>query len=103
MILNFAVMKKLFLSILMFMLFAANIYGQYSSVLAQGNWGKIVHDRDSMWIANWMDVLTQKRKYVWLADTAGIKQERDQAKYDKAKKLAREIENVKAQIYKKKI
>jgi len=66
----------------------------------EGKWGKIVHDKDSMWIASWMDILTQKRKYVWLADTAGIKQERDQAKYDKAKKLAREIENVKAQISK---
>jgi len=53
-----------------------------------------------MWIANWMDILTQKRKYVWLADTAGIKQERDQAKYDKAKNLSREIENVKTQIIK---
>ena len=66
----------------------------------KGNWGKIVHDRDSMWIASWMDVLTQKRKYVWLADTAGIKQERDQAKYDKAKNLSKEIESVKAQITK---
>ena len=66
----------------------------------KGNWGKIVHDRDSMWIASWMDILTQKRKYVWLADTAGIKQERDQAKYDKAKNLAKEIESVKAQITK---
>ena len=66
----------------------------------KGNWGKIVHDRDSMWIASWMDILTQKRKYVWLADTAGIKQERDQAKYDKAKNLSKEIESVKAQIIK---
>jgi len=66
----------------------------------EGRWGKIVHDRDSMWIASWMDILTQKRKYVWLADTAGIKQERDQAKYDKAKNLSREIENVKTQIIK---
>jgi len=66
----------------------------------KGNWGKIVHDRDSMWIASWMDVLTQKRKYVWLADTAGIKQERDQAKYDKAKNLSKEIDSVKAQIIK---
>ena len=66
----------------------------------EGKWGKIVHDRDSMWIASWMDILTEKRKYVWLADTAGIKQERDQAKYDKAKNLSREIENVKAQIVK---
>ena len=53
-----------------------------------------------MWIASWMDALTQKRKYVWLADTAGIKQERDQAKYDKAKNLAKGIENVKAHIVK---
>jgi len=68
--------------------------------IPKGNWGKIVHDRDSMWIASWMDILTQKRKYVWLADTAGIKQERDQAKYDKARNLSKEIENVKAQIVK---
>jgi len=70
------------------------------SKVPEGKWGKIVHDRDSMWVASWMDVLTQKRKYVWLADTAGIKQERDQAKYDKAIRLAKEIENIKAQIAK---
>jgi len=70
------------------------------SKVPEGKWGKIVHDNDSMWIASWMDALTQKRKYVWLADTAGIKQERDQAKYDKAKNLAKEIENVKAHIAK---
>ena len=63
-----------------------------------GDWGKIVHDRDSMWMASWTDVLTQKRKYVWLADTAGIKQDRDKAKYDKAKKLAREIDKIKDKI-----
>ena len=68
--------------------------------IPEGKWGKIVHDRDSMWVASWMDILTQKRKYVWLADTAGIKQERDQAKYDKAKNLSREIKNVKTQIVK---
>ena len=68
--------------------------------IPEGKWGKIVHDRDSMWVASWLDILTQKRKYVWLADTAGIKQERDQAKYDKAKNLSREIENVKTQIVK---
>ena len=65
-----------------------------------GNWDKIVHDRDSMWMASWTDILTQKRKYVWLADTAGIKQERDQAKYDKAKKLANDIEKIKDKIVK---
>lgn len=66
----------------------------------KGEWGKIIHERDFMWLASWMDVLTQKRKYVWLSDTAGLKQERDQAKYDKAKKLALEIGKVKEKIIK---
>ena len=65
-----------------------------------GNWGKIVNDKDSMWMASWTDILTEKRIYVWLADTAGIKQERDQAKYDKAKKLASEINKIKDRIVK---
>lgn len=66
----------------------------------EGNWGKIVHDKDSMWLAGWTDYLTQKRKYVWLADTAGLKQDRDKEKYEKAVKLAKEIEKIKDGIVK---
>jgi len=47
-----------------------------------------------------MDELTQKRKYVWLSDSAGIKQERDKAKYDKAMKLAKSIEKIKDRMVK---
>ena len=65
-----------------------------------GNWGTIIHNQDFMWLASWMDVLTQKRKYVWLADTADLKQERDQEKYDKAVKLAKEIEKIKEKMVK---
>jgi len=70
------------------------------SKVPPGNWGKIIHNQDFMWLASWMDVLTQKRKYVWLADTAGLKQERDQAKYDKAVKLAKEIDKIKEKMVK---
>lgn len=66
----------------------------------EGKWGRIIHDKDSMWLASWMDFLTQKRKYVWLADTAGLKQDRDKAKYEKAVKLAKEIEKIKDRIVK---
>ncbi len=66
----------------------------------EGDWGKIVHDKDSMWLASWMDFLTQKRKYVWLADTAGLKQDRDKAKYEKAVNLAKEIDKIKDRIVK---
>ena len=66
----------------------------------EGAWGKIVHDNDSMWLAGWTDYLTEKRKYVWLADTAGLKQDRDKAKYEKAVKLSKEIGKIKDQIVK---
>jgi DNA topoisomerase-1 len=66
----------------------------------EGDWGKIVHDKESMWLASWVDYLTQKRKYVWLADTAGLKQDRDKQKYEKAVKLAKEIEKIKDRIVK---
>lgn len=65
-----------------------------------GKWGKIIHEKDYMWLASWMDDLTQKRKYVWLADTAGIKQDRDKAKYEKAVKLSKEIEKIKDRMVK---
>ena len=68
--------------------------------IPNGEWGKIIHDKDSMWLASWMDFLTQKRKYVWLADTAGLKQDRDKAKYEKAVKLAKEIDRIKNKIVK---
>ncbi len=68
--------------------------------IPKGDWGKIVHDQNSMWLASWTDELTQKRKYVWLSDSAGIKQERDKAKYDKAKDLAKSIEKIKDRMVK---
>ncbi len=66
----------------------------------KGDGGKSVHDRESMWLASWVDYLTQKRKYVWLSDTADLKQGRDKEKYEKAVKLAKEIEKIKDRIVK---
>jgi len=65
-----------------------------------GKWGKLIHEKDFMWLASWLDDLTQKRKYVWLADTAGIKQDRDKEKYEKAVKLSKEIGKIKDRIVK---
>ena len=66
----------------------------------EGKWGKIIHDNDSMWLASWMDFLTQKRKYVWLADSSDLKQGRDKEKYEKATKLEKEIEKIKKAMVK---
>ena len=59
-----------------------------------GKWGGVAHEADSVWVAKWTDRLTGKVKYVWLADTAGLKQEMDRAKYEKASILAESISDV---------
>ena len=64
----------------------------------EGDWGKIIHEQDFMWLASWEDYLTQKRKYVWLSDTSDLKQERDKMKYDKAIKLSEHIDKVLSKI-----
>ena len=66
-----------------------------------GKWGQIIHESDFMWLASWEDYLTGKRKYVWLSDTADLKQERDKMKYDKAIKLSEQIEKVLDMVVKK--
>ncbi len=66
-----------------------------------GNWGEVIHEQDFMWLASWLDRLTEKRKYVWLSDTSDLKQERDKMKYEKASKLSEQINKVLDMILKK--
>ena len=56
-----------------------------------GSWKQIVHDHDSIWLAYWVDKLSQVRKYVWPSDLSDLRQERDKMKYDNAKKLTRKL------------
>lgn len=69
-----------------------------SAPVPEGAWREIVHDDSSTWLATWIETLTGKRKYVWLHDSAGIRQDNDKAKYDKAFKLAQQFEKVKREI-----
>ncbi|MEM3094664.1 MAG: DNA topoisomerase I [Nitrososphaera sp.] len=64
----------------------------------EGNWKEIVHDHSSTWLATWIENLTGKRKYVWLHDSAALRQENDRAKYDKAKKLAEQESRVHREV-----
>lgn len=63
-----------------------------------GEWAEIVWQPESLWVARWEDKLSGKLKYVWLADTAPVKQEREAAKFDKAKALDQNVEQVKTHI-----
>jgi DNA topoisomerase-1 len=63
-----------------------------------GDWDEIVWQPDSLWVARWKDKLSGKLKYVWLSDTATIKQKREARKFDKVYLLHDELATVRAQI-----
>ncbi len=61
-------------------------------------WGKIIHDHNSTWLASWRDSLSESMKYVWLSDVAAIRQSRDKVKYDTAAHLRKAIKKVRSNI-----
>jgi DNA topoisomerase-1 len=71
--------------------------GEEASI-PQGNWQRTVHDHFSTWLATWTEKLTGKRKYVWLHDSAILKQNNEKEKYDKADKLGKHIKKVQKEI-----
>ncbi|TET65255.1 DNA topoisomerase I [Candidatus Bathyarchaeota archaeon] len=65
-----------------------------------GNWKATVWEHNAMWIARWQDKLTGKTKYVWFSDSSIQKQQKDIKKFDKAKKLRRNLAKVQRHIQK---
>lgn len=63
-----------------------------------GDWAEIVWQPDSMWIARWQDKLSGKTKYIWLAETARIKQNKEAQKFAKASELDANLDAVRAHI-----
>ncbi len=63
-----------------------------------GEWKEVVWQPDSMWIAKWDDKLRGKEKYVWLADSSPLKQQKDIEKFDKANELQKKIDEVRKHI-----
>ncbi len=63
-----------------------------------GNWKAIVWEPESIWIANWRDKLRGKMKYVWISDTAHIKQLKEIEKYDRARELEDKIDALRVHI-----
>ena len=65
-----------------------------------GEWKELVHDHDSMWMAKWVDKLTDKEKYVWLHESTPIQQTRSRAKYDNAARVGSNMKKIEARIEK---
>ncbi|MGD0318289.1 MAG: DNA topoisomerase I [Nitrososphaerales archaeon] len=71
-----------------------------SAQIPPGEWGAVVHDHGSMWMAKWIDKLTDREKYVWLHESSPLQQSRNKAKYDKALKVGKNLQRIRARILK---
>jgi len=71
-----------------------------SAQIPPGQWGAVVHDHDSMWMARWIDKLTGKEKYVWLHESSPLQQSRNKAKYDNAFKVGKNLQRIRGRILK---
>ena len=71
-----------------------------SAPIPPGQWGAVVHDHDSMWMAKWIDKLTGKEKYVWLHESSPLQQSRNKAKYDNAFKVGKNLQKIRGRILK---
>jgi DNA topoisomerase I len=66
-----------------------------------GKYGEIVHDHESIWVARWIDKLTEKEKYVWPHEASDIQQSRNKEKYDKALKMGERLSRIQEEIRRK--
>ncbi|MCX6820714.1 MAG: DNA topoisomerase I, partial [Candidatus Aenigmarchaeota archaeon] len=60
----------------------------------QGKWKDVVWNPEFLWIAKWDDSLRGKEKYVWLAETSPLRQQKEQAKFDRAIELAKKYDAI---------
>lgn len=66
--------------------------------MPEGDWKGRIWQSDSLWVARWEDKLSGKIKYVWVSDTASIKQDREAQKFEVAQQLAKRIKNIRQAI-----
>lgn len=64
----------------------------------EGDWAEVIWQPESLWVARWKDKLSGKLKYIWLSDTAPVKQRREAQKFDQALRLDGRLEEVREAI-----
>ncbi|KAG0369084.1 hypothetical protein BC939DRAFT_454034 [Gamsiella multidivaricata] len=57
-------------------------------------WGKIVHDDTKTWLATWKENVNDSTKYVFLAAGSSLKGQSDLKKFETARALKGEVENI---------
>ena len=72
-----------------------------SAPVPPGEWGEVVNDTKSIWMARWIDKLTGREKYVWPHEGSAIQQSRNKEKYDKALRIDARLPHLRKVILQK--
>ena len=59
-----------------------------------GRWKKIVHKKDAIWLATWVDEISGKNKYIFTSMESIFKSKSDESKFDLAKKLKSKVKSI---------
>lgn len=62
-----------------------------------GNWKKVIHDNKVIWLATWLDTISNKNKYVFTSMESIFKSKSDESKFDLAKQLKRKSHSIRKQ------
>jgi len=60
-------------------------------------WGGTVHHHNLEWVATWKDKITGRNKYIWFSPEGAFKAQSDIIKYEKARKLHRQLDRIRTQ------
>ena len=63
-------------------------------------WNKVVNDYTRVWLASWKDEINNKIKYIWFSPEGVFKAQSDFNKYEKARKLHFQIEEIRTNYMK---
>ncbi len=64
-----------------------------------GEWGKVIHNNEVVWLATWVDNISGKNKYVFTSMDSIFKSKSDLDKFDLARKLKKKVNTIRADYY----
>ena len=64
--------------------------------LKDHKWGKVIHDREVIWLATWKDTITGKSKYIFTSMESTFKSKSDEKKFDLARRLKRKAKEIRS-------
>jgi len=65
-----------------------------------GDWKKVIHDDNVIWLATWVDIISNKNKYVFTSMESIFKSKSDESKFDLARSLKKKSKSIR-DIYSK--